>query len=171
MEHRKSVRDSSGVINIATIDYSKLKKEYLMGNISYRELAKKHGVPFGTLRKVAAKEQWTQLRTQARTKADTKIIDAISDKEAKRAVDIIDVADKLLEKIEAVAETVSDPDSIKKLTSAIKDLKDIKGIKSDADMREQEARINKLRKDAEREDDTTNEIEIVFNAGEEAWNE
>ena len=50
-------------------------------------------------------------------------------------------------------------------------IKEIKGIKSDADMREQEARINKLRKDAERDDDTTNEIEIVFNAGEEAWNE
>ena len=150
------------MINIATIDYSKLKKEYLMGNISYRELAKKHGVPFGTLRKVAAKEQWTQLRTQARTKADTKIIDAISDKEAKRAVDIIDVADKLLEKIEAVAETVSDPDSIKKLTSAIKDLKDIKGIKSDADMREQEARIAKLCREAENDTPEDREVNVTF---------
>jgi hypothetical protein len=152
------------VINIATIDYSKLKREYLRGNISYRELAKKYGVPFGTLRKVAAKEQWTQLRTQARTKADTKIIDAISEKEAQKAVDIIDVADKLLGKIsEIMDEIVLDTQSMKQLTSALKDLKDIKGIKTEADMREQEARIAKLRADAEKDDANTNkEIKITF---------
>ena len=160
------------MINIASVDYSKLKREYLRGNISYRELAKKYDVPFGTLRKVAAKEQWTQLRTQARAKADTKIIDAISDREAEKAIDIIDVADKLLGKLSELMETmVVDTQSFKQLTSALKDLKEIKGYKSEADMREQEARINKLRKEAEREDDTTNEIEIVFKAGEEAWNE
>ena len=152
------------MINIATIDYSKLKSEYLRGNISYRELAKKHNVPFGTLRKVAAKEQWTQLRTQTRTKADTKMVESISSKEAEKAVNIIDVADKLLEKIGALAEMVGDADSIKKLTSAIKDLKDIKGIKSDADMREQEARIAKLQKEAE-SDTKIPEIKVVF--GEE----
>ena len=152
------------MINIATIDYSKLKREYLRGNISYRELAKKYGVPFGTLRKVAAKEQWTQLRTQARTKADTKIIDAISEKEAQKAVDIIDVADKLLGKIsEIMDEIVLDTQSMKQLTSALKDLKDIKGIKSEADMREQEARIAKLRADAEKDDANTNkEIKVTF---------
>lgn len=152
------------MINIATIDYSKLKREYLRGNISYRELAKKYGVPFGTLRKVAAKEQWTQLRTQARTKADTKIIDAISEKEAQKAVDIIDVADKLLGKIsEIMDEIVLDTQSMKQLTSALKDLKDIKGIKTEADMREQEARIAKLRADAEKDDTNTNkEIKITF---------
>lgn len=160
------------MIDIANIDYSKLKKEYLRGNISYRELAKKYGVPFGTLRKVAAKEQWTQLRTQARAKADTKMIESISDKEAQRAVDIVDVADKLLGKISELMDAVPlDTQSMKHLTSALKDLKDIKGYKSAKDLEEQEARINKLRKEAEREDDTTNEVEIVFNAGKEAWNE
>lgn len=160
------------MINIATVDYSKLKKEYLRGNISYRELAKKYDAPFGTLRKVAAKEQWTRLRAQARAKADTKIIDSISDKEAQRAVDIIDVADKLLGKISDLMDAVPlDTQSMKHLTSALKDLKDIKGYKSAMDLKEQEARINKLIKDAERDDDTTNEIEVVFKAGEEAWNE
>jgi hypothetical protein len=160
------------VIDIANIDYSKLKKEYLRGNISYRELAKKYGVPFGTLRKVAAKEQWTQLRTQARAKADTKMIESISDKEAQRAVDIVDVADKLLGKISELMDTVPlDTQSMKHLTSALKDLKDIKGYKSAKDLEEQEARIKKLQRDAEKDDDATNEVEIVFNAGKEAWNE
>ena len=151
------------MISIATVDYSKLKKEYLRGNISYRELAKKHGVPFGTLRKVAAKEQWTQLRTQARTKADTKIIDAISDMESERAVNIIDVANKLLNKIsELMDEVPLDTQSMKHLTSALKDLKEIKGFKSDADMREQEARIRNLEKQAEADDRTDNEIKVII---------
>lgn len=137
------------MINIANIDYSKLKKEYLRGNISYRELAKKYGVPFGTLRKVAAKEQWTQLRTQARAKADTKMIESISDKEAQRAVDIVDVADKLLGKISELMDAVPlDTQSMKHLTSALKDLKDIKGYKSELDLKEQMARIKKLEQEA-----------------------
>jgi transposase-like protein len=152
------------------VDWKRIKAEYIAGGTSYRKLAEKYGVSFSTLRKVAAKEQWTELRNKTRAKMDTKISDTVSDIEADKAVNIIDVADKLLSKIVEVAEMVSDPDSIKKLASAIKDIKDIKGIKSEADMREQEARINKLRKDAEREDDTVNEIEIVFNAGPEEWN-
>ena len=154
------------------MDWKKIKAEYIAGGTSYRKLAEKYKVSFSTLRKVAAKEEWTELRNKARTKTDTEIIDSVSTKNAKKAVDIVDVADKLLGKIsELVEDMVVDTQSLKQLTSALKDLKEIKGYKSEADMREQEARINKLRKDAEREDDTTNEIEIVFNAGPGEWNE
>ena len=152
------------------MDWKRIKAEYIAGGTSYRKLAEKYNVSFSTLRKVAAKEQWTELRNKARTKTDTEIIDSVSTKNAKKAVDIIDVADKLLEKIEQVAEMVSDPDSIKKLTSAIKDIREIKGVKTAKDLEEQDARIAKLRKDAERDNDTTNEVEIVFNAGPEEWN-
>lgn len=154
--------------NIATVDYSKLKKEYVKGNISYRELAKKHGVPFGTLRRVAAKEQWTQLRTQARARADTKIIEAVSDMEAQRVVDIISVADKLLGKIEEMIDTMAiDPQSLKQFTSALKDLKDIKGYKTEQDQLEQLARIEKYKRDAERDQDNgLTEIKVTFGSGE-----
>ena len=153
------------------MDWKRIKAEYIAGGTSYRKLAEKYGVSPTTLTKVAGREGWVEARQQADIKKTSKIVDAVSEKEAKKAVDLYDIADLLAGKVKEIAATVSDPDSIKKLTSAIKDLKDIKGIKSDADMREQEARINKLRKEAEREDDTTNEIEIVFKAGEEAWNE
>lgn len=154
------------------MDWKKIKAEYIAGGTSYRKLAEKYNVPFGTLRRVAEREGWTQKRTQVAQKTDTKMIESISDDAAEKAVNIIDVADKLLGKISELMDTmVVDTQSFKQLTSALKDLKEIKGYKSEADMREQEARINKLRKDAEREDDTTSEIEIVFNAGEEAWNE
>lgn len=153
------------------MDWKRIKAEYIAGGTSYRKLAKKYKVSFSTLRKVAAKEQWTDLRNKAGAKTDTKIIESISDKDAKKAVNIIDVADKLLSKIEELAGIVGDADSIKKLTSAIKDLKDIKGIKSEADIREQEARIKNLEKQAEKEADAVNEVEIVFKAGPEEWNE
>ena len=150
------------------MDWKRIKAEYIAGGTSYRKLAEKYKVSFSTLRKVAAKEQWTDLRNKAGAKTDTKIIESISDKDAKKAVNIIDVADKLLSKIEELAEIVGDADSIKKLTSAIKDLKDIKGIKSDADMREQEARIAKLQKEA-MEEAQDKEITIVFGSDTEDY--
>ena len=153
-------------------DWKRIKAEYIAGGTSYRKLAQKYSVSFSTLRKVAAKEQWTELRNNARTKADTKFVEAISDVEAQKSIDIVSVADKLLKQIEDMLTTspITSAQSLKNITSALKDLKEIKGCKSDADMREQEARIAKLRKEAEREDDNVNEIEIVFNAGPEEWN-
>ena len=138
------------MINIANVDYSKLKKEYLMGNISYRELAKKHSVSFSTLRKVAAKEQWAQLREQVRTKTDTKTIDIVSDKNAKIDDTYFRCVDKLMRKAEELIETtpIWQPQMLKDLATTMKYLKECKGVKSDADMREQEARIRNLEKQA-----------------------
>jgi hypothetical protein len=149
-------------LSVDCVDWNKIKAEYIAGGTSYRKLAEKHKVKLSALRNVAEKEKWVELKSQAQHKSNTKIVESISTKEAKKAVDIIDVADKLLGKIEEIAGMVSDPDSIKKLTSAIKDLKDIKGIKSDADMREQEARIAKLQKEAQEEDNSTTEIKVTF---------
>ena len=154
------------------MDWKRIKAEYIAGGTSYRKLCEKYGVSRTTLQRKAKDEKWLALRSQAEAKTETKIIEAVSDDAAEKAVDIIDVADKLLGKIsELMDELPLDTQSMKHLTSALKDLKDIKGYKSAKDLEEQEARIAKLRKDAEREDDTTNEIEIVFNAGKEAWNE
>lgn len=149
------------------MDWNKLKAEYIAGGTSYRKLAEKHGVPFSTLKEHARKEQWTDLREKARHKADTKFASLVGEKQAKQSLKIDEVADKLLDKIVLLLDEFEgiDSQSIKQLTSSLKDLKDIKGIKSDADMREQEARIDKLRRDVmEEQKDTT--IEVVM--GEEA---
>jgi transposase len=151
------------------LDWKRIKAEYIAGGTSYRKLAEKYGVSFSTLRKVAAKEQWTELRNKTRTKTDTKISDSVSDKEADKAVNIIDVADKLLCKISELMDAVPlDTQSMKHLTSALKDLKEIKGFKSDADMREQEARIRNLEKQAEAEK-TDTEIKVVIEGDLDAY--
>lgn len=143
------------------MDWKRIKAEYIAGGTSYRKLAEKYGVSPTTLTKVAGREGWVEARHQADIKKTSKIVDSVSDKEAKKAVDIIDVADKLLDKMSELMETVVDTQSFKQLTSALKDLKEIKGYKSQADMREQEARIAKLRKEAQ-EEKKDNEIRIVI---------
>lgn len=144
------------------MDWKRIKAEYIAGGTSYRKLAEKYNVSQSTLRKVAAKEQWTELRNKARTKADSKIVATVSEKEAEKALNIIDVADKLLGKISELLDAIPlDTQSMKHLTSALKDLKDIKGFKTDADMREQEARIRNLERQAEAES-TDNEIKVII---------
>ena len=146
------------------MDWKRIKAEYIAGGTSYRKLADKYEVKFSALRNVAEKENWVELKAQAQHKSDIGLVDAVSAKGVKKAVNIIDVADKLLKKIGALADIVGDADSIKKLTSAIKDLKDIKGIKSEADMREQEARIKALEEQSKKSKEIP-EIKVVF--GEE----
>ena len=154
------------------MDWKRIKAEYIAGGTSYRKLAEKYKVTLSALRNVAEKEKWVDLKAQAQHMSDTKLIEQISDDAVEKTISIIDVADKLLTKISEVIDTVGTTQDIKHISSALRDLKEIKGIKSDADMREQEARIKKLQKEAEKTDDSdVTEIEVTFNAGEEAWNE
>lgn len=144
------------------MDWNKLKAEYIAGGISYRKLAEKHGVSFNTLKTIAIRENWTDLRQQADNTTTTRMVEQVIEENTKHTVGIYDVADKLLEKIEMMIEQEGlTTQSLKHLTSAIKDIKDIKGIKSDIDLQEQNARIDKMRKEIEGEQKDTN-INITF---------
>ena len=149
------------------IDWEVLKQEYMRGGTSYRKLAKKYDVSFQILQNVAKQEKWTALLRRAKDETNTKLVNTIAKENAKRMVKIDSIADKLLDKIEVTIDSldVIDSQALKHFTSALKDIKDIKGVKSDADLAEQEARINKLRKDTEDEQKDTS-LEVVM--GEEA---
>ena len=150
------------------MDWKKLKAEYIAGGTSYRKLAEKYKVPRSNIERRAKAERWAELRGQAEAKAEAKMVETISRNHAKNADKIIFVADKLLDKIGETIEQmdVMDTQSIKHLSSALKDLRDIKGYKSEADIREQEARIAKLQKDAQAEEKDSNEIKVII--GDEA---
>lgn len=94
------------------------------------------------------------MRQQNDNKTTTKIVETINNDEIKKAVNLNDIADILADRIKALAEKAEDADTIKKLTSAAKDIRDIKGIKTDADLREQEARIRKLEQETKEQRDT-----------------
>ena len=149
------------------MDWKRIKAEYIAGEISLRKLADKYGVSFSTIQKKSMEEKWGDLRKKNRRKVEEKLIDSVSSKGAEKAANIIDVADKLLDKISEYVETIpldmmSSTQALKHLTSALKDLKEIKGFKSDADMREQEARIRNLEKQAEAENKDDNEIKVII---------
>ena len=146
------------------MDWKKVKAEYIAGGTSYRKLAAKYGVSFSTLRDIAIREKWTDLKAQAHDKSVTKLVESIGEQNGTYIVSINNVADKLLEKISntlAMMDVV-DSQSIKHFTSALKDIKDIKGIKSDIDLKEQEARIAKLQKDAEADSAEANNVTVIF---------
>jgi hypothetical protein len=155
-------------------DWNKIKTEYITTDTSYRKLAQKYGVNATTIAKKAGKEDWVAQRNQQASKTLSKTLNAISKAQANRASRLQTVADKLLDKIENavdgfdMAELLVDKQALKQLTGALKDIKDIQMIKSEADLREQEARIAKLQKEAEKEE-KDNEIEIVIGDGTEEY--
>ena len=143
------------------MDWKKAKAEYIAGGTSYRKLADKYGISRSKLQARATSENWAELKSQTQAKTESKIVESISDQEAKVVVGVIEVADKLLKRICELAEK-STEGNIKTLTSALKDIRDIKGVKTDADMREQEARIKKIQKEAEADDNSTTEFKVTF---------
>ena len=152
-------------------DWQAIKTEYITTQTSYRKLAQKYGVSTTQICNVGRDEKWVEQREQYLNKTSAKTLEKISQQEANRAAKIHSVADKLLLKIEAMvdAERPLDTKGIRALTAAVKDLKEIQSVRSDLDKREQEARIANLQKQADKDEDKTDEIEVVFVGGEEAW--
>lgn len=156
-------------------DWKKIKAEYLKGGTSYRKLAEKHGVPFGTLRKVAAKEEWAQLRAQVDTETDTKIAKAEVNRRVSRYERMTAVTDKLLDLVEkAISELqtgdlVLDKTVFKQISGTLKDIKDIQSIKSELDIEEQKAKIAVLKKQAESDKVEDTEIIVTYKDDTEQW--
>ena len=156
------------------MDWKKIKAEYIKGGTSYRKLAEKYNAPFGTLRKVAAKEGWRELRDKTRLKTDTRLTDAVSKEQADRLSRIHKVADDLLLQLESIvsefklADLVMDKTSLKQITGALKDIKDIQSLKSPLDIEEQKARIDNLRKQSQKED-TVSEVTVTIEGCVSSW--
>ena len=156
------------------MDWNAIRQEYITDETStYRKLAQKYGVGLTALSHRAKDENWIEQRQQVKDKTITKSIEKISDKMASQAVKYESMVEAMTEKLTKAIEEVNPKDStsIRRLTASLCDLRELLGIKSDADSREQEARIANLRKQADKEDDTASAIEITFSAGPEEWNE
>lgn len=73
------------------------------------------------------------------------------------------------EKVREV-KTIVDRSGLKAIASSLRDIKEIQMLRSELDKQEQEARIDKLRREAMRDADNTSDIEVVFDAGPGDWN-
>lgn len=152
------------------MDWSRIRRDYIAGKGSYRELSAKYGVPLKTLARRAKEEGWPDLRKQARHKAATKTVDAIADSKSVAGKKIYDAAialiDKTMDGIHAI-----DPEQAKALKSysgVLRDLQEVLDLRPELDIREQEARIEKLRREAEKDTDTGTEFAVELGEAD-AW--
>ena len=135
-------------------DWQAIKTEYITTDTSYRKLSQKYGIGYQAICHRSKEEGWIAMREQHMNNTTTKTLEKISQQEANRAAKIHSVADKLLQKIEAMVDNgnVCTEKGIRALTAAVKDLKEIQGVKSDLDKQEQKARIATLEKQANKDD-------------------
>jgi len=154
-------------------DWKKIKTEYITTDTSYRKLAQKHGVHYNAIANRAKQEGWISQRNQYCDKTMTNTLDAISNKQVDRATNLIAVSDLLLEKVKSLlesdAEVLADTQSMKHISGVLKDIKEVQMIRSDADMREQEARIANLRKQAEKDENQSKDVTITIEGGDPKW--
>lgn len=146
------------------VDWNEIKTEYISSDIGYRELAKKCNVSFSTLQKRAKKENWPGLKRQVCDDVVTAVTSAVTSANVDRALKLQTVADLLLEKISLTIENIDGRRSartVKDASDALKNVRDIMGIKSEADTKEQDARIAKLRKETEPVEEKDRKLEIV----------
>lgn len=160
------------------VDWNLIRTDYVTTRCSYTDLARKYKINRTTIGVRAGKENWVQLREQHEANVLTKAVKEIEKNQSKRMAELFDLTDKVLNTLLDAVEgkdgesgkafVLSDP---KKITGAIKDLKDIYMLRSSRDLEEQEARINKLRKETEKADEDNVGVEITFQAkeGQEEW--
>ncbi len=151
-------------------NWKSIRFEYVTTGQSYRDLAEKYGISVCTLSRRAKKEGWPEMRKINDDKITTKALDAYNEKEIQKKVGLMEAADVLLERVNLVFTLNPELDvkDIRGLAAALKDIKDVKN--TEADIREQEAKIRNLEKAAS-EDAQVVAVEFRMPEGQEEYAE
>ena len=136
---------------MAERDWLAIASEYIEGEDSLRALAKKHAVPWSTLRDRARREAWEMFRRDARAAKKSGFSGAdpaAAHKKTARENDaerIFRVTDKLVRRAEELLDGGEiGARELGELMRAIKNAKEIKMLRSALDEREQQARVRAL---------------------------
>lgn len=151
-------------------DWTKIKTEYITDeSMSYRKLAKKYGINYTTIGERARKEDWAKEREQFRTKTLSKTLTKIAERQSDRTARFFSLTDTLYDKLVEALSLVdpSDTQGIRQITASLKDLKEMQSLKSDADIREQEARIRNLERQAQAEEESKDVVVTIASDAEE----
>ena len=151
-------------------DWNKISAEYITTGISYRKLAEKYGLDQATIARKAKKEGWVSKRQHHADKTQAEILNADIEQRTDRATKLYNAADELLNKIVAGISSAAavTPNAAKNYSDALKNIKEIHMIRSAEDIEEQKARIDKLRKEAEKSDKNDG-FTITLEGGTEAY--
>lgn len=100
-------------------DWEAIKQAYIAGSVTYRELARRHGVSYADLARRGKEENWVAQRMGCRT-----------DPEQIRAI-----CSRLLQKLEAMVEalpaTAAACGSLRHISGTLKDIRDLQMNKED----------------------------------------
>ena len=136
---------------MAERDWLAIASEYTEGEDSLRALAKKHAIPWSTLRDRARREAWEAFRRDARAAKGNGLFSgdpaAAHEKTANEndAERIFRVTDKLVRRAEELLDGGEiGARELGELMRAIKNAKEIKMLRSALDEREQQARVRTL---------------------------
>ncbi len=136
---------------MAERDWLAIASEYIEGDDSLRALAKKHAIPWSTLRDRARREAWEAFRRDARAAKESGLSGgdpaAAHEKTAREndAERIFRVTDKLVRRAEELLDGGEiGARELGELMRAIKNAKEIKMLRSALDEREQQARVRAL---------------------------
>ena len=130
------------------VDWKKVETEYLTENVSYRDLAQRHGVSLSVVKGRGSREGWVEKRRVHTQAAQDTVLSADTARRVDRLEKLMAVADKLLGRVEQLTqEDTVNPAALKTLSEALKNIRDAQMIKSAADLQEQAVRIEKLRRE------------------------
>ena len=156
--------------------WQEIKTEFMTKGTSFRKLSEKYGPNKDTIWKRAKDEDWDRQRRQHSDNVQTKILEADTEQKVSRAEKLNEAAGMLLglvmDRMVGDEPLPLDTQEMKHISGVLKDIKDILMIKSKKDLEEQDARIAKLRREAEKEEDTNTEVTITFGSeGKKEWAE
>ena len=150
-------------------DWQDIKTEYITTKTSFRKLADKYGLHKDTIWKKAKDEGWDEQRRQHIDNTQTKILEADTDQKVSIAEKLNEATDMLLGNVVAQMKAREpmemDVQEMKDISVVLKNVKEILGIKSKKDLEEQDARIAKLRREAEKSDNENPSITITMEGG------
>ena len=148
---------------MANVDWIKIKNEYINTNISYRKLAEKYEVSKNQVANRAKDENWQELRKKQQDKIETELVqktaEKIVDAEVDRLTELLKLTDeaqkqirigmsqlnKFMDMFGNIHESeIIDVVKLKKLISAMKDLKDIIRVDTGNDMRKLDEVLGKI---------------------------
>lgn len=149
-------------------DWDLLHKEYMESDISYTDLAKKHGVSYRHLTQRGREENWPKDREKTRKKAVSKTSDIIATRQAKSIANLMTAADKLsnrlIDDMDAVANARDVSDIAKALKYAADTLAQVYGIQTPAQLHRQKMDEEKLKIERERLEMDKKKQDAVTNA-------
>ncbi len=129
-------------------DKNKIKECYLSG-MSYRKIADKFHISHTTVARMVKAENWKKLKEQVKKRTDELTVQKVAAAETDGRLKMYAAVEMLIDKATAMIDHCDSPKELKELTGCFKDIKDIRGYKSDNEIREQLARIRNLEKQLE----------------------